>query len=577
VLASLRSRVFAATALVAVLPMGVALGYVTARVTRQAEVGLGRQLEEAARIVDQHHRVRLETGRERALLMADVPMLKAAVATGDPPTVEQLVRDYPERVGCDLFNVTDADGRTLAALGGTLRGVDTARAPQGVAVEGGRLIEFFAVPILLGTDAPEVLGELTLGFVLDDRLAERLRSLTGSHLAMVYGGRVRASTLPRTHDAELLAAAPGPDVLRLRLGEEDWVALRRPLVATSDEPSVLVLKSRAEALHPLDTLRAALGVAALVAVAVSLLLSWAVARTVTRPLAALTDAMKDIANTGDLTREIGPGSPWDDEDARLLSRTFNTLTESIARFQKETAVRDRLSALGRLSTIVAHEVRNPLMIIKGSLRTLRRDGARPEEIREATLDIDHEVARLDRIVGDVLDFARPLRIEPTPTDLAPLCREAARAALEGAEGVEIRHSFDPGLGRATTDAERLRTVLVNLVVNARDSVRARGEDGGPASPGGDGIEVGGRRLEGGRVLLWVADAGAGIAPADLPHVFDPYFTTKRTGTGLGLAIARKVVEALGGGIRVESREGEGTRIEVELPVSSPGGSPEEAR
>ena len=71
------------------------------------------------------------------------------------------------------------------------------------------------------------------------------------------------------------------------------------------------------------------------------------------------------------------------------------------------------------------------------------------------------------------------------------------------------------------------------------------------------------------MLLWVEDRGRGVAPADLPHVFEPYFTTKRTGTGLGLAIARKVVEALGGTIRMESREGEGTRVEIELPAEPP--------
>jgi signal transduction histidine kinase len=571
VLASLRSRVFAATALVAVLPMGAALGYVTARVTRQAEAGLGRQLEEAAGIVDQHHRVRLETGRERALLMADVPMLKAAVATGDPPTVERLVQDYPERVGCDLFNVSDADGHTLAALGGTLR-TNTAPAPQGFAVEGGRLVEFFTVPILLGTGAPEVLGQLTLGFVLDDQVAVRLRSLTGSHLAMIYGDRVHASTLPRTQDPALLAAAPGAGVLRLRLADEDWVALRRPLAAESDGPSVLVLKSRAEAVRPLDTLRTALGVAALVAVAVSLLLSWAVARSVTRPLAALTDGMKEIAATGDLTREIGPGRAWDDEDARLVARTFNTLTDSIARFQKEAALRDRLSALGRLSTIVAHEVRNPLMIIKGTLRTLRREGASAEEVREATADIDHEVARLDRIVGDVLDFARPLKVEPAPTDLAKVTRGAADAALEGCADVGVRYALDPSLGSRTTDGERLRTVLVNLVANARDSIRARRDTDPVASRDPDDIEVGGRGTDDARVLLWVADGGVGIAAGDLSRVFDPYFTTKRTGTGLGLAIARKVIDALGGVIRIESREGEGTRIEIDLPAPVAGPS-----
>jgi two-component system sensor histidine kinase HydH len=203
------------------------------------------------------------------------------------------------------------------------------------------------------------------------------------------------------------------------------------------------------------------------------------------------------------------------------------------------------------------------MIIKGSLRTLRRAEATGEEVREAALDIDHEVSRLDRIVVDVLDFARPLRLEPAPVDVEKLLREAAGAALDGAGEVEARFALDDAAGTIVTDGERLRGVLVNLVENARDGLRAA------ASAGPGGLEIGARRLDGGSLLLWVEDRGAGIAAADLPHVFEPYFTTKRTGTGLGLAIARKVVEALGGRIRVLSREGEGTRVEVELPASVP--------
>jgi two-component system sensor histidine kinase HydH len=110
---------------------------------------------------------------------------------------------------------------------------------------------------------------------------------------------------------------------------------------------------------------------------------------------------------------------------------------------------------------------------------------------------------------------------------------------------------------------------VNLLANARDGVVAAGR------ADADGVEIGARRLGSGRVLLWVQDRGAGVAASDLPHVFEPYFTTKRTGSGLGLAIARKVVEALGGSIRMESREEEGTRVEVELPDSAP--APQEAR
>ena len=89
----------------------------------------------------------------------------------------------------------------------------------------------------------------------------------------------------------------------------------------------------------------------------------------------------------------------------MLASTFNTLTDSIARFQREGAQRERLSSLGRLSTVIAHEIRNPLMIIKGSLRTLANQDASQADTAQALADVDEEVARLNRIVNDVLDFA----------------------------------------------------------------------------------------------------------------------------------------------------------------------------
>jgi signal transduction histidine kinase len=567
-LASLRSRVFAATAAVAVVATILALVLVTRRVTQEAEAELSRRLAEAARLVEQYHRTRLELAAERASLVADLPKLKAAVAEADPRTAEPIARDYRDRVRSDVLVLADRGGRTLVSLGAdaaTWRGD-----PAPFREERGRLLETVGAPILLdhGGDAPELLGHLTLGFALDAAFAERLRALTGAHVAVAEDGHVFASTLARRLDAALLAAA-GEGTSELELAGESYVALRVPLGPGAGSPVVVVLRSRAEALRPLHALRAALFVAALAAVGLGVLLSWALARTVTRPLAALTDAMREIATTGDLARRIGPGRPWDDEDARLVARTFDVLTDSIARFQREAALRERLSALGRLSTVIAHEVRNPLMIIKGSLRSLRQEGALAEGAREAAADIDHQVVRLDRIVGDVLDFARPLRVEPAPVDVAALAEDAARAAFEGPEGPWPRLALDPAPGSIVTDGERLRGVLVNLLENARDSVLTAGR------AGPDAVEIGARRLDPARVLLWVEDRGAGVAAADLPHVFEPYYTTKRTGTGLGLAIARKVVEALGGSIRMESREGEGTRVEIELPAAGP--ADEEAR
>jgi two-component system sensor histidine kinase HydH len=233
------------------------------------------------------------------------------------------------------------------------------------------------------------------------------------------------------------------------------------------------------------------------------------------------------------------------------------MTDSIARFQQEAAQRERLSSLGRLSTIIAHEIRNPLMIIKASLRSLRREDATPDQVGAAARDIDEEITRLNRIVSEVLDFARPIRFDLSRTDLNALCRESAAAAAASGPGAEVALRLDPAIGPITTDAERLRIALVNMLVNARH-----------ATNGHTPAVVLSTRVAGDRVQITVADKGPGIAPADLARVFDPYFTTKRGGTGLGLPIAKNIVEGLGGTIAVTSVPGAGTEVLIDLPVTS---------
>jgi signal transduction histidine kinase len=326
----------------------------------------------------------------------------------------------------------------------------------------------------------------------------------------------------------------------------------------------IILRSRTERLRFLNTLHTSLLVTAVVAVLAATLLSYAIARTVTRPLGTITATMREMAATGDLTRRIpvSAGTRWEDEDARLLATTFNAMTESIARFQREAAQRERLSSLGRLSTVVAHEIRNPLMIIKAALRGLRRDDVPQTELRAAVADIDEEIARLNRIVTEVLDFARPIKFELTPVDLGALCEDAVKASAAEPGAVQVALRLDRSIPPVTTDAERLRLTLVNILTNARLAVAAR--EGAAALPGA--ITLTTRRGPAGRVVVQIRDRGPGIAAEDLPRVFDPYFTTRRTGTGLGLAISRNIIEGLGGTIAVSSHGGDGTEVRIELPA-----------
>jgi signal transduction histidine kinase len=349
-------------------------------------------------------------------------------------------------------------------------------------------------------------------------------------------------------------------VQTISVGGNEYVALKRPLAPTSASASVLLLRSRTERLRFLNAIHTGLAAMAIVAVFAATILSYAVARTITRPIATITDAMREMAATGDLTRKISlrRAENWEDEDAKLLAATFNTLTDSIERFQREVAQRERLSALGRLSTVVAHEIRNPLMIIKASLRTLSKDNASRDDVRQALKDVDEEVARLNRVVNDVLDFARPIRFDYASTDVNAVCADAEQATREGAEAMTVTFSPDRALVPIVTDAERLRMAMVNILANARHAVA------GTAGSGPD-IEIQTKNGTAGRVSIIVRDRGIGVKPEDLPRVFDPYFTTKRTGSGLGLAIAKNIIEGMGGSIALDSKPGQGTVITIDLP------------
>jgi two-component system sensor histidine kinase HydH len=215
------------------------------------------------------------------------------------------------------------------------------------------------------------------------------------------------------------------------------------------------------------------------------------------------------------------------------------------------------------------------MIIKGALRTIRQSDAADTTVREAISDIDDEVVRLNRLVNDVLDFARPISFEVAPTDVNRLCTESASAAQASGPGASVGLELDGSSPTALIDAERMRIALVNMLVNARHAVAEKRTAPAGAPPAADGARSGDRppvmlRTEttGSRVTIVVSDQGVGIPVADLSRVFDPYFTTRRGGTGLGLAIAKNIVEGLRGTIGITSTPDVGTEIRIDLPADA---------
>jgi len=573
---SLTNRIFLASTLLAVLALGFVFYFVNAQVSEEAEADLRRSATKAATLIDRRQQDLTESFTAVARIVAEVPQLKAAVDTGDPLTVQDVAVQYLGPLNLELYLITGRTGAVLATSDPQVANLSAAQFPPDSLGEFSALtthprgmLQLISVPLLLiDSGVKEVLGRVTVGSFMDDAVASRLREITGSEVAFVTGDRVLASSLTAQRRPGLGALVISGGPFDVQLGDEEFLALARPMPGASRRPGdiqpiTVVLQSRTERFRVLRTLRAGLAGTLVFAVLLATVLSYLVARTMTRPLAAVTNAMRDVAATGDLTRKVTLHSrAWDDEDARLLAAAFNTLTDSIARFQREAAHKDRLTSLGRLSTVIAHEVRNPLMIIRASLGSLWSDQITPTERREALADIDEETRRLNRIVTEVLDFSKPIRFELGETQVNDVCRASSAAAWAGSSAPPVQLDLDPHIPTVMTDAERLRTALVNILTNARHAVEEVG-----SSPPAPAVVLSTRRHED-RIAVTVRDRGTGIAPDDLAHIFDPFFTTRRAGTGLGLPIAKNIIDGLGGSLSVDSRPDAGTAIRIEIPLAA---------
>ena len=246
------------------------------------------------------------------------------------------------------------------------------------------------------------------------------------------------------------------------------------------------------------------------------------------------------------------------EDGTFLGYVilFPDMTE-MRRLQQEIARSRRLASLGSLAAGVAHEIRNPLSSLKG-FATYFRERYRENPADRETADVMiAEVDRLNRVIGQLLEFARPMTMTKVPTSLPMVLRHALKT-VEGQarkQGIAIETDFPAQIGEVPLDADRISQVFMNLFLNALAAMEAGGT-----------LRVSLARQDERTVRISVSDTGAGIRKEDLPRVFDPYFTTKPSGTGLGLPIIQKIVEAHGGQISLTSEPGQGTTATVLLPA-----------
>lgn len=298
----------------------------------------------------------------------------------------------------------------------------------------------------------------------------------------------------------------------------------------------------------------AIGWSALFGIAFALGVGTLVFSRLARPLRALQQASRRIA-AGDLEARI---SSQEAGELGEVAQAFNRMAEALARAEQQRR---------QMLADIAHELRTPLGILQGHLEALM-DGVLPLEL-EQIAQIHDEVRHLARLVEDLrlltLAEAGQLRLHPEPVDLRQLIEEVAdEVALQAAEkGIEVEIRLPEALPIVRADPLRLRQVLINLLANAVRYTPPGGRITVEASDRGDAVRVD------------VRDTGVGIAPEDLPYVFDRFYRAEKSrtrsdgGSGLGLAIVKSLVEAHGGQVGVESAPGKGARFFFTLPRQGP--------
>lgn len=232
----------------------------------------------------------------------------------------------------------------------------------------------------------------------------------------------------------------------------------------------------------------------------------------------------------------------------------------VRRLQEEIRRQEKLAALGGMAAGVAHEIRNPLSSIKGLATYLAGKFSPESEDRDAARIMVQEVDRLNRVISELLEFARPSDITPRAMDMGALLQHSLQLIQQdaAAKEVQIELNVQDGLCRALIDPDRFSQCLLNLYLNAIQ-----------AMPDGGRLTIGCTQEDSGDIKLAIGDTGKGISEKHLAEIFNPYFTTKPSGTGLGLAIVHKIVDGHGGRIAVQSGS-DGTTFSLYLPCNNQG-------
>jgi signal transduction histidine kinase len=518
---------------------------------------------------------RARTLASLSLMLSQMSDVRAAFGTGDQVTIRDTAGELWSKVSEEnaLFLVTDPKGKLVASLSGATESaawheLDVVRqaAPRfpeqasGFMLKDGNLYQVAVTPVSVqsGRGLALVLDVLVAGFKVDPLVAQRLKEATGgSEFLFLSQGRVIASTLNPRATSELTRAIASRGAAKLSTlsdGVIEYAPLRTELKDIEDRTigELWIFRSFENATQRLAALRRTIIMLGLFAVMVGLGLTYLLARKIMEPVEKLDLAAAEVARQNYDYRVPIHGH---DELGRL-AETFNNMCASIQSARRELIRQERISTIGRLSSSIVHDLRNPLAAIYGGAEIMVDAELAPPQLKRLASNIYRASRRIQELLQDLVNVGRG---KTEGAEICRLCEVVAAgcdslAAPADAQGVNVRLEIPESI-ELPLERARLERVFVNLIGNALEAMPAGGEITISAT------------LEPDNVTIQIADNGPGISPDIRDHLFQPFVSSgKKNGLGLGLALSRQTVLDHGGDMWVESEPDHGARFFMRLPL-----------
>jgi signal transduction histidine kinase len=575
---SLLWKILLSTSIALTLLFAVMGWIVQDNATRAMSASVGDEVEASFRAYDSLWRSRAETLASISLVISRMSDVRAAFSTGDQATIRDTAGELWKQISNQdaIFVVADPGGKVLASLGGQFGDAlkqdlpvvreAAARFPMqvsGFMTAGGRLYQIAVTPVYVQAGRGlGLLNVLVAGYVVDQDVVQNLKASTGgSDFCFLSGGAVIASTLdPGASASVQTAALPAGSMRRIDAGGAEYTLLGTPLLDVAGKPAgeLRILRSFEGARQRIDALRRNIFLVWLLAVLVGLWLTYSLARVILKPVKELDRGAAEVSRGNyDYRVPVEDAGGRSQDELGRLGAAFNAMCGSIQDGRQELIRQERIATIGRLSTSIVHDLRNPLAAIYGGAEMLIDGELSPGQVQRLAGNIYRSSRRMQQMLQELVDAGRGRGSGAEMCRLKDIVRAACDVYSSTADAqsvamvTEVAEEIELPLERA-----RMERVFLNLIDNALGMM-----------PNGGRLTIS-ARAEGSAVLVRVQDTGPGIAPQIRARLFQPFVTAgKKNGVGLGLAFSHQTVLDHGGDLSVDGYATQGACFLIRLPLA----------